>query len=177
MLKAARHLNEDVKYIYGDMRDINLKSKFDIVAIPDSIGYMTSVKDLRKTINTAYSHLNMDGILLIVAHMRENFKENNFVYTGSKNNIDITIFENNFITNKTNYEATIIYLIRCKKKLKIFTDVHTLGLFHSTIWDTLLKKTGFSIKKFNAENIYDHFIFKDGEYPQIMFICKKLKSR
>jgi len=177
MLKAARHLNNDVKYIYGDMRDINLKSKFDIVAIPDSIGYMTSVQDLRKTINTAYSHLKIDGILLIVAHMRENFKENNFVYTGSKNDIDITIFENNFITNKTNYEATIIYLIRCKKKLQIFTDVHTLGLFNSSIWDNLLKKTGFSIKKFNAENIYDNYILQDGEYPQIMFVCKKLKSR
>ena len=177
MLKVARRLNKDVKYIYGDMREIKLKSKFDVVAIPDSIGYMTTAKDLRKAINTAYNHLNADGILLIVAHMRENFNENNFVYTGSKNDIEITIFENNCITNKTNYEATIIYLIRRKKKLKIFIDVHTIGLFNSTKWDNLLKKTGFSIKKFNAEKIYEKFMLQDGEYPQIMFICKKLKSR
>ena len=175
MLKIARKLNPEVKYIHGDMQDIRLKSRFDAVAIPDSIGYMTTVKDLRKAINTAYKHLNTGGILLIVAHMRDNFKENNFVYTGSNKDIKITIFENNFITKKTNYEATIVYLIRRKKKLEIYIDKHAIGLFNSTTWNKLLKEKNFSIKKINAENIYDRFMLQDGDYPQIMFICKKLK--
>lgn len=48
--------------------------------------------------------------------MRDNFKENNFAYTGNKNGIDITVFENNHITGIARYEATITYLIRRNKK-------------------------------------------------------------
>ena len=73
----------------------------------------------QRAINTAYRHLNTGGILLIIAHIRDNFKENNFIYTGSKKDIEITIFENNFVINETNYEATFVYLIRRKKKLEI----------------------------------------------------------
>jgi ubiquinone/menaquinone biosynthesis C-methylase UbiE len=54
MLKIAKGLNPRIKYIHGDMRKIKLNSQFDAIAIPDSIGYMTTIKDLRKTINNAY---------------------------------------------------------------------------------------------------------------------------
>ncbi len=175
MLEIARKLNPDVKYIHGDMREIRLKSRFDAVAIPDSIGYMTTVKDLLKAINVAYNHLNIGGILLIVAHMRENFMENNFVYTGSKNNTKITIFENNYITNKTDYEATILYLIRRNKQLETYIDKHTIGLFNSIIWNKLLKEKGFNIKKVRVANIYERFMLQNGNYPQIMLICRKLR--
>lgn len=48
MLRVARRLNKDVKYIQGDMRNVMLDAKYDIAVIPDSIGYMTTVKDLKK---------------------------------------------------------------------------------------------------------------------------------
>ena len=175
MLKIARKLNPEVKYIHGDMREIRLKLRFDAVAIPDSIGYMTTERDLRRAINTAYRHLNTGGILLIVVSIRDNFKENNFIYTGSKKDIEITVFENNCITSKTNYEATLVYLVRRKNKLEIYTDKHTIGLFNLLTWEKLLKGKGFSLKKINVENIYDRFMLKDGDYPQMMFICRKIK--
>ena len=174
MLEMARQLNNDVKYVCGDMRKINLESQFDIVAIPDSIGYMTTEEDLAKTFQTAYNHLNIGGILLIVAHMQEEFKENNFVYSGSKDDIHITIFENNFITSKTTYESTIVYLIRRNKKLETFTDIHNIGLFDSITWHKILKKNRFEIKIIDAPNIYERFMLEDGDYPQVVFICKKL---
>jgi len=107
--------------------------------------------------------------------MRDNFNENNFIYTGSKKNIKITIFENNCITSKTNYEATLVYLIRCNKKLKIYTDKHTIGIFNLTTWNKLLKEIGFTIKKVDVKNTYDRFMLEDGDYPQVMFICRKIK--
>lgn len=175
MLKIAKKLNPEVKYIHGDMRKIKLNMEFDAVAIPDSIGYMTTVRDLEKTINTAYSHLKMGGILFIVAHLRDNFKENNFVYTGGNKSIKITIFENNFITSSSNYEATIVYLIRRNIKLEVVTDVHTIGLFNFTTWNKLLKKRGFSIETIDMDNAYKRFMLKESDYPLTMFICRKLK--
>ena len=82
MLKIARKLNPEARYVQADMRGIRLKLLFDTVVIPDSIGYMTTVTDLRKAITTGYKHLKAGGILLIVAHVRDSFNENNFVYSG-----------------------------------------------------------------------------------------------
>jgi len=40
--------------------------------------------------------LKPGGVLLIVANIKEEFRENNFVYTGSKGDVEVTIFENNY---------------------------------------------------------------------------------
>lgn len=53
MLEIVGQINPDVVYCHGDMRTIDLGECFDAVAIPDSIGYMTTVKDLRSTIINA----------------------------------------------------------------------------------------------------------------------------
>jgi len=50
MLEIARNCNPEVLYLYGDMRTIKLGKCFDAIAIPDSIGYMTTVDDLRSAI-------------------------------------------------------------------------------------------------------------------------------
>jgi trans-aconitate methyltransferase len=48
MLKIARNRNPEVVYHCSDMRTIRLTESFDAVAIPDSIGYMTTIKDWRE---------------------------------------------------------------------------------------------------------------------------------
>jgi len=133
MLEIARRLNPEVIYYRGDMRSIELGECYDAVAVPDSIGYMTTEKELRRAIITGQKHLKPGGVLLIVANIREEFRENNFVYTGTKGDIEITVFENNHILEPagTTYEATLIYLIRRKGKLEIITDCHKIGIFKS----------------------------------------------
>jgi len=175
MLEIARKLNPEVTYLYGDMRTIRLRECFDAVAIPDSIGYMTTPEDLRSAIITAYKHLKPGGVLLIVANIKEDFKENNFVYTDSKENVEITIFENNYVPDPrgTTYEATLIYLIRRKGKLEIYTDRHIIGLFKLETWLELLKGGGFEVKQMKLEHSYDRFILGKSEYPLLMFVCSK----
>ncbi len=176
MLEIARKLNPEITYLYGDMRTIRLKECFDAVAIPDSIGHMTTVKDLEMAIITAYKHLKPGGVLLIVANIKEEFKENNFVYTGTKGDVEITVFENNYILSptETTYEATGIYLIRHKGKLEIHTESFTLGIFKQKIWLNLLKEVGFvEVNQIKLEHSYDRFIFGEGEYPLRVFICIK----
>lgn len=175
MLEIARSYNPEVIYVYGDMRTIKLGKFFDAIAIPDSIGYMTTVKDLRSTIITAYNHLKPGGVLLIVANIAEQFTQNNFVYTGSKGDIEITIFENNYVLNPadTTYEATFVYLIRHKGKLEIHTDCHIIGLFKLDTWLDLLKEARLEVKQTKIEHLYDSFILGEGKYPLLMFVCTK----
>jgi len=175
MLEIARKLNPEVTYLYGDMRTIRLSECFDAVAIPDSIGHMTTLEDLRKAIITADKHLKPGGVLLIVADIRKDFKDKNFVYTGSKGDVEVTLFENNYIPdpNGTILEVTCFFLIRRKGKLEIHTESDIVGIFKMEVWLNLLKEVGFEINQMRLEHSYDRYILGGDEYPLSMFVCNK----
>ncbi len=178
MINVAKKINPEVDYLEGDMRSVNLGKPFDAVVIPESIGYMTTKEDLNKTISTATAHLKPGGILLIVAHMKEEFQENNFAYTGSANDIDITVFENNYILKPQGdiYEATIVYLIRKAGELQIYNDRHLIGLFTTKVWMELLSDQELEVKQFSLNERYGSFILGEGDYPMTMFACLKPKA-
>ncbi len=175
MLDIARKRNPEATYLRGDMRSIRLKERFDAVAIPDSIGYMTTTSDLQSAIRTAVNHLKPGGVLLIVALVREDFQENNFVYKGSRGGVEITIFENNHALKpgRATYEATIVYLVRRRGKLQMFTERHTLGLFPLATWLSLLNDAGLEVKQTKREHAYDRFIRGEGKYVLRVFTCRK----
>jgi len=175
MLKIARATNPEITYINGDMRDIDLNETFDAVAIPDSIDYMATLPELRKAVTAACRHLRPGGVLLIVAKIREEFQDNNFCYTGAKDGIEVTVFENNYIPQRdpSTYEATFIYLIRRDGELSIHTDRHRLGLFLQTEWRSLLTDAGLQVKQVRLDGVYDPFIIGEGAYPMQVFIGVK----
>ena len=174
MLNVARKVNPEIIYHQGDMRNIELGEEFDAVVVPDSIDYMRTEDQLLAVIMTAKKHLKPGGMLLIVAHPAERFSDNNFVYTGSNQDVKVTIFENNHIySSGTGYEATLVYLIRRRGKLKIYTDRHLLGLFKMRTWLELFNQAGFENPvQINMDHIYDRFIMDEGKFLQLVFICK-----
>ena len=175
MLEIARDLNPEAVYHLGDMRTIELGEFFDVVVAPESIDYMRTEEELYSAMMTAQKHLKPGGLFLIVANIAERFSRNNFVYTGSRDDIEITLFENNYIPYPgSTYEATLIYLIRRKGNLEIYTDQHVLGLFKLQTWLDLLKKVGFDIiNQISVDHAYDQFIAGEGKYPRSMFVCRK----
>jgi len=175
MLEIARRTNPDVDYHLGDMRNIELNRLFDIVAAPDCIDYMQTPDDLLKVMSTARKHLRPGGLLLIVAHPAEIFRPNNFDYCGADQEVELTVFENNYIPAppKTGYEATLVYLIRRKGQLEIYNDCHQLGLFNTQTWLELFKKAGFKEpQQISMDHIYDRFVMDEGEYRQTIFIAR-----
>jgi len=175
MIEIARKTNPEVTYLQGDMRSVDLNERFDIVAIPDSIDYMVTLPELQSAIAAACKHLMPGGVLLIVAKTREELRENNFCYTGAKDDVEITIFENNFIPKQdpSTYEATLVYLIRQEGKLSIHTDIHRLGLFSQAEWLSLFDDAGLKVKQVSLDGVYDPFILGQGEYPMKVFIGVK----
>ncbi len=171
MLEIARHTNPEAAYVLGDMRSVDLKECFDTVVIPDSIDYMSTLPELKMAIETANRHLNPGGVLLITAKIQEEFRENNFCYTGTKGDKEVTIFENNYIPkhDPCTYEATIVYLIRQAGRLSIYNDVHKLGLFSREQWLYLFRDAGLKVRQFGLDNVYESFIMGEGEYPMQVF--------
>ena len=169
MLNIARETNPEVAYINGDMRTVNLRRKFDAVIVPDSIMYMTTVTDLKKALGNAVRHLKSGGAFLTVTHIKEDFQNNNFAYSGKKGDTHITILENNYIVSDTTYEATIIYLIRQNGKLNIYHEVHTLGLFSYDTWVRVFKKNNLTINQTNMDHLYDKYLLENGRYKLKIF--------
>jgi ubiquinone/menaquinone biosynthesis C-methylase UbiE len=164
MLDKARVAHPEIEYIEGDMRTLRLNRHFDAVAIPDSVDYMNSVRDLRGAIETAQAHLKPGGVLLVVAKTKEIFHDNNFAYTGEKDGVHVTLLENNYINPycPDTYEATLVYLIRRRGELSIHTDRHVLGLFAQATWDEVFNDAGLSMRETNLSGIYDKYILAGG---------------
>jgi ubiquinone/menaquinone biosynthesis C-methylase UbiE len=175
MLNKARVTHPDIEYLEGDMRTLRLNRQFDAVAIPDSIDYMASLDDLRQAIQTAAAHLKTGGVLLVVAKTEETFQNNNFAYTGEKDGVHVTLFENNRINpfRPNTYEATFVYLIRQQGELTIHTDHQVLGLFSQATWEKLFNDAQLTMQKTNLNGIYDQYLLGDGEYPLTIFVGQK----
>jgi len=175
MLDKARVAHPDIEYLEGDMRTLRLNRQFDAVAIPDSIDYMASLHDLRLAIQTAAIHLKPGGVLLVVAKTAETFQDNNFVYTGDKDGVQVTLFENNFVNPScpNTYEVTFVYLIRRHGELTIRTDHQVLGLFSQTTWEQVFNDAELAMQKTTLNGIYDKYLLGNGEYPLTVFIGRK----
>jgi len=175
MLKKARIAHPDIEYLEGDMRTLRLNRQFDAVAIPDSIDYMASAEDLEQAIQTAWMHLKTGGVLLVTAKTKEIFQNNNFAYSGEKDGIHVTLFENNYINpfRPNTYEATLLYLIRQKGELTIHTEQQVLGLFSQATWDDMFSNAGITMQKKCLDGIYDPFLLNDGKYPLVIFVGRK----
>ena len=175
MLSIAEKLNPEVTYVHGDMRSVDLGKRFDAVAIPDSIDYAATLPDLEMTIATADKHLRPGGVLLVVAKTREEFRDNNFCYTGAEDDTQITVFENDHVCgrDRSTYEATLVYLIRRDGRLKIYTDRHVLGLFSRAEWLSVLRGVGLSVSEEKLDGVYDRFILGQGSYPMRAFVGVK----
>jgi ubiquinone/menaquinone biosynthesis C-methylase UbiE len=175
MLNKARVAHPDIEYLEGDMRTLRLNRQFDAVVIPDSIDYMASQDDLRLAIQTAVTHLKTNGVLVVVAKTEETFQNNNFAYTGEKDDVHVTLMENNYINpfRPNTYEATLVYLIRQHGKLTIHTDHQVLGLFSQAIWEKVFNEAEITMQKMILNGIYDKQILGDGTYPLTAFVGQK----
>ena len=75
MLEHSRALNPGCAHVEGDMRDVRLGRRFDAVFVHDAIDYMTTREDLRRALETAWTHATAGGVgLFCPDHVRETFR-------------------------------------------------------------------------------------------------------
>ena len=172
MLEIAKKLNPEIFYQVGDMRTVRLKKKFDAATILDSINYIRTKEDLRKTFATVYEHLKPGGIFLtFVEQIAEKFIQNDTKYSvHSCKDLEIVFIENYYDPDQTDtsYEISFIYLIRHKGELEVCTDYHICGIFNLATWFEFLKVTGFKVKQMK----FTHSTFKKGEYYPLLLCIK-----
>lgn len=173
MLKNARKLNPQVKYVKNDMRTIRLKKEFDAVVLHDSVNYMLTRKDLKAVFKTAYVHLKPGGVLWTCVEEYHKIQQNRIKFsTNKQGKTEITFIENYYDPNPsdTTYESLFVYLIRKNKKLRIYTDRHLCGIFKLKTWFSVIREVGFRVKR---QKFTHSTIPKSRDMPEL--ICLKPK--
>lgn len=167
MLANAKELNQEVRYLQGDMRDFRIDEKFDAVVIADSILYMKSQEELKAAFETAFAQLKPGGAFCTYAEEWAGKKRQNrtYVHTGKKGDVEITLIEDYFDPDKkdTTFECVFVFLIREKGKLRVELDQHVCGIFPLETWEKTLAEVGFAVSRMTFEG--------EGECP--MFVGVK----
>lgn len=66
MLREARRRLPGVRLVRGDMRNFDLRARFDVVScLFSAIGYLRTESDLRRALQTFARHLRPGGVLLV----------------------------------------------------------------------------------------------------------------
>lgn len=147
MLENSKKINPNVKHCLGDMRNVRLERKFDIVMVHDAVTYMKTEDDLLRLFDTARYHLDNDGILVMSPdHFKDCFVDNSFVsFQTIKDGIVLNFTEYNYDTdpNDTVFNCHFDVTVREGFKIRHFDDDHELGLFWMDDWKRLLEMSGF----------------------------------
>jgi len=173
MLDLARKLNPENNYVTGDMRDVRLEEKFDVVLLYDGIDYMLNEADLKAAFETAHRHLKNDGIMLtVVEKTPSSFLQNDTkIQHRTGDDIELTYIEHWYDPDPddSTYETVFVYLIRKNGELTVEYDLHICGMFEVEAWETLLRETGFIPK----QDTFTHSTFSPGEEYPILIGFKK----
>ncbi|MQF65429.1 class I SAM-dependent methyltransferase [SAR202 cluster bacterium AC-409-J13_OGT_754m] len=150
MLANSIRLNDNVEHILGDMRSIRLNRKFSAVLLHDSVSYLVSEDELKKTFETAAAHLETGGLLITVPDwFRETF--------------DGTFVEHRIIENEEGefafieyvsdpdpsdsiIETIFFYILRNVDGIKVEEDRHITGIFSLETWERLMSESGFDVE-------------------------------
>lgn len=147
MLAVSRDLNPECEHVEGDMRHIRLGRTFDRVFIHDAIAYMTTERDLRQAMETAFVHCRPGGVALFTPdYVRENFRPStgHGGQDGPSRSLRYLEWTWDPDPSDATYTVDFAFLLReHDRSVHVECERHVLGLFARADWLRLLAETGF----------------------------------
>jgi SAM-dependent methyltransferase len=164
MLAVSRALNPECEHVEADMRTVRLERQFDCVFVHDAVVYMTSERDLRQVMATAYVHCRPGGAVLFAPdHVRENFRPSTDHGGHDSSERGLRYLEWTWDPDPadTTYTVDYAYLLRERDgSVRVEHDRHIEGLFQRSEWLRWLTEAGFTAKVIP----FDHSELDPGTY-------------
>jgi len=146
MLTMSRRLNPECEHRQGDMRSLRLGRRFDAVLTHDAVMYMTTPADLRATIDTAYAHVDVDGVALFVPDcIRSTFRPSTSHggHDGEGRALRYLSWSYDPDPEDHTFVTDFVYLLRTGGDVEAVHDRHLMGLFSREEWLEMLNDVGF----------------------------------
>jgi SAM-dependent methyltransferase len=151
MVEVSRHLNKNAEHHEGDMRTLRLSKTFDAVMIHDAIMYITNAKDLIAALTTARTHLEEDGVLIVLPdHVAETFEPRvqsggHDARDGSGRGLRYLAWAHAPKAGTTTYDLDFAIMLRLADgSVEVFHDRHRLGIFPRDAWREAFVTAGFA---------------------------------
>lgn len=142
MLKIAREKLPDIKFIDGDMKNLDLDDSFDvIICMFSAMNYNTIMEEFKRTIKNFYNHLHKGGVLIFdLGINQENWIEGLVsVDTVVDENLKLARICQSHLEDGI-FNANFVFLIKENGKLDFDIDQHKLGVFRiEEVIDSLIK--------------------------------------
>jgi trans-aconitate methyltransferase len=171
MLALSRALNPECEHVEGDMRTVRLEREHDCVFVHDAVDYMTTEKDVRQVLETAFVHCRAGGAALFVPdHTRESFRTRTDHGGSDASDRALRYLEWTWDPDPddTMYVADYAYLLRTSDgSVRVEQDRHVGGLFSRAQWLEWLGDAGFEASRVPL----DDSTFEPGECE--VFLAKK----
>jgi SAM-dependent methyltransferase len=174
MLQVSRALNPTADHHQGDMRTVRLGEQFDAVLIHDAIDYMTTEKDLRAAIETAYAHVRPGGIAVLVPDdVTESFEQR--TDHGGSDAADgraARYLEWSWDPDPDDTWTITSYtfvLRDANGSVETAHETHRLGLFPRDVWLRLLTEAGFTASAHNELPTGD-------DHPRTWFVGRRAEE-
>jgi SAM-dependent methyltransferase len=156
MLAVSRKLNPECEHLEGDMRTARLRRQFDAVFIHDAVAYMTTEKDLRAAIETAYEHCKPGGVALFAPDFtRETFnpRTSHGGHDRGKRKLRYLEWTWDPDPRDTTFCSLMVYVLRAEdEKVRCVEDMHVCGLFAEEDWLRIIAGVGFTPRSLPFEH-------------------------
>ncbi len=156
MLKIAREKVAKANFIQGDMKQLEIGSKFDvIICIFSAIHYNTNYTELECTLNNFYNHMKNGGILIFDL----SFNTDNWIEgivsldTLVEEELKIARICQSRLENGI-FNANFVFLVKDNGEFDFDIDEHKLGVFEIAKVNKIMEKVGFKTY------IYGDFTFE-----------------
>ena len=162
MLRVSRRVNPDCEHVRGDIRSVRLGRTFDAVYVHDAICHMTTEKDLRAAMRTAYEHCRPGGAALFVPDFVKETFEEGVDHGGSDSDRGSVRFLQWVFDpdpKDTTYVVDFAILLRGRRgHARVAHDRHIQGLFPRARWMRLLRDAGFRPSVARSAEVRDAFL-------------------
>jgi SAM-dependent methyltransferase len=154
MLEEANKLavNEKLSFVKGDIRNIELNKTFDaVVSLFHVISYQTTNDDLRNTFETAYKHLNSEGIFIFdcwygpgVLSDKPTVRVKKFE---DKSTEVLRVAKPKMYPNENLVDVNYEIVVKDKQKgsCEVLNETHTMRYLFKPEIEVFMKNTGFKL--------------------------------
>ena len=148
LLEVARQRLPGVVVSQGDMLSFNLERTFAaVVCLFSSIGYVKTVRGLRRAITRMASHLGPDGVLLVEPWLGPDDFHDGYVSALFVDEPDLKIARMH--VSKARRRVAILdfrYLVATPNGVDHFSERHQLGLFTRDDYETAFADAGLDVE-------------------------------
>ncbi|MGC2034624.1 MAG: class I SAM-dependent methyltransferase, partial [Thermoplasmata archaeon] len=150
MLSIARRRLPEIRFVRGDMRDLHLSDRFDIVTcLFSAIGYLRTYEALRRAIRTMVEHLKPGGVLLVEPFLRPGEWRSPSVHLQTYRSDDIVIARVSRSTKRAPNIAIIddhFMVGRSRRPVERFESHHELAMFEPRPTLAIFRDAGVSVR-------------------------------